>query len=499
MKTLALTLVVVSLAFCLGCGSGNNNTGGGCPTSVGNFSNASLSGQYAYQLKGFDLLNGSEFREIGSFTADGAGHITGGSDDFADYAGVGFSPTAILNTSTYSISSDGTATASLFFSDGSTITLGMTLASASKVYLVGFDSSGFTTAAGVAEKQNAAAFGSAPSGTFAFRMHMDTNGVFNSGGSTSSVGVFTITNGLASGSEDVSEGGVTSQRTITAGSFNAPDLNGRGTGTLTDSALNTSSFVYYVVDANNIRFLSLDPEILGLGSAEMQTGGPFNAGSLSGGYAFGVTGDTPTSVGNLRAVGRLTSDGGGNLTAGQLDAVVDSTANSNISFTGTYPSVNGTTGRAPVSLTGGVLSNAVLYLVNPSRAFVLVTDAGTVAEGTVDLQGSSSFTNASVDGQFAFLMDGFNSTDFIDRVATLDWDGSGTLNLNELVNVSGFVNVPGCLAGTYSVDANGLGRTKGTINSLSNNLVFYLVNGSNAYVLQNDSGTQIDGMTTKQQ
>jgi hypothetical protein len=458
---------------------------------MGNFSNASLNGQYAYQLSGTDLFNGNvPFREEGAFTADGAGHITGGEDDFVEGTG---GPLTTTVSGSYSISNDGTATTILNFSDGTSITLAMTLASSSKVYLVEADT--VATAAGVAEKQNAAVLTSVPSGTFAFRMHT-SDGSLGSAGSTGSVGVFTISSGITSGSEDVSDGGVASSRTITSGLFNTPDSNGRGTGTLTDSSLNTSSLVYYVVDANNIRLLTSTPGILGLGRAEKQTGAPFAVTSLSGNYAFGGNGDTPVNVGGLRAVGQFMADGSGTIPSGALDAVQDGTTATNASITGTY-SVDATTGRAPVALTGGLLTNEVLYLVSPSRAFFLVTDPGTVAEGTLDLQSSSSFTNASMNGQFAFLMDGFNTSFFIDRVATLNWDGAGALSLNELVNASGTINVPGILTGTYSVGSNG--RTTGTITNLSNNMVFYLVSGSKAYILQNDTATEIDGMTELQQ
>ena len=33
---------------------------------------------------------------------------------------------------------------------------------------------------------------------------------------------------------------------------------GRGSGTFTDSSPATSSFIYYIVDANNVRFLAGD-------------------------------------------------------------------------------------------------------------------------------------------------------------------------------------------------------------------------------------------------
>jgi hypothetical protein len=487
MKTLCLTLGLVSLAFCLGCGSGSNNSRG----TPGPFSDSSLLGQYVYQLTGTDLINGVPFREEGVFIADGAGHITGGEDDFVKGA-VGPVLTAV--TGSYTISGDGTANATLNFSDGNAITLGMTVVSTSKVYFIEADT--FATGAGVAEKQNTAALAAVPSGTFAFRIHT-TDGAPGSAGSTASVGVFTVAGGVVtSGSEDVSDGGVASSRTITSGLLNTPDATGRGTGSLTDSSPVTTSFVYYVVDSSNIRFLSSDLGILGLGRAEKQAAGPFDATSLSGNYAFGGNGDTALNVGGLRAVGQVMADGGGHIPSGAVDAAKDGSTVSDVTVTGGY-AVNGVTGRVGVNLTGGVITNEVLYLVNSSRAFFLITDPGIVADGTVDLQSSNSFTNASINGTFGFLMDGFNSSFFIDRVATLKWDGAGKLTLNELVNASGIVNNPQPpLTGTYKVSNNG--RTAGTINSLSNNMVFYLVSGSKAYVLQNDAATEIDGATEVQ-
>ena len=70
----------------LACGSSN---GGGVPGFIpkGNFSNASLNGQYVYQIEGFDFttnLSGVPYREAGVFTADGNGDITSATDDFSE-------------------------------------------------------------------------------------------------------------------------------------------------------------------------------------------------------------------------------------------------------------------------------------------------------------------------------------------------------------------------------------------------------------------------------
>ena len=74
MKTFNLSLGLFSLLFCAACGSSNGTVPGFIPK--GNFSNASLNGQYVYQIDGFDFSNstsGVPYREAGVFTANGAG------------------------------------------------------------------------------------------------------------------------------------------------------------------------------------------------------------------------------------------------------------------------------------------------------------------------------------------------------------------------------------------------------------------------------------------
>ena len=493
MRKLGLALGLIALAFCLGCGSGNSGSGGFTP--MGNFSNTSLSGQYTYQLVGLDTI--AAFREAGSFTADGNGNITVGEDDFAQGSNLFFD----TSSGTYSVSNDGTGSATLNFSGGGFIQFALTLVSSSKVYMIvtaatNVQVSTLATGAGIAEKQNSGAFSSAPSGTFAFRNHT----MSTSQGSTGYVGAFTVTSGAISGNEDLNRGGVQSSSPV-GGLFNTPDTQGRGTGTMTDNN-GTSTFAYYVVDANNVRLFSTDAllsDTIGLGRAEKQTHSSFSLASLSGNYAFGSQGDTLTNTGGVRTVGRFTSDGNGNISAGADDSVQDGIVSSApVTFTGTYTLA--ASGKATVTLSpsSGGMVHEVFWMVSPSRAFFLVNDANKIEDGTVDMQQSTAFSNATMTGQFGFLMDGyvFNVNTF-DRVATLQWNGSGGLTLNEAVNVGGTLNVPGPLTGTYSVSSDG--RTTSTINSLSNNLVFYLVSGNDAYILQADTGAEIDGVVSKQQ
>jgi hypothetical protein len=480
MRTICLLLGLGSLLFCAACGYGN----GGAVTGfipAGSFSTASLSGQYVYQIDGFDFRvpnNPVPYREIGVFTANGSGGITSATDDFSE----GTTVFTTTSTGSYAISNDGTGSLSFTNALG-TIKLAVTLVSSSKLYLVEGDT--LLNAGGLAEKQDATAIAAAPSGTFVFREHD-----VNSTQSVASVGAFTVSGGTVSaGNEDVNRAGTLTSLTFT-GFFNSPDSTiGRGTGTFTDNSLATSSFVYYIVDANNIRLLSSTLGTTGSGRAEKQNGTP----ALSGSYAFGSRGDTLKFLSDVNVAGRFSASAG-SITAGALDSVQDGVTATNVSFSGTYTQAAG--GRALVSLSTTSNNSFVVWMVSPSRGFFLVNDPNTIQDGTLDLQTTSTFSNSTMNGQYALVMNGFDAGAAKDRVGTLQWDGSGKLTLNEFTNAAGVINVPILISGNYFVSGNG--RTTGSLSGLSNNLVFYLVSGNDAYVVQNDPGVEINGTISKQ-
>ena len=489
MTRLFLLSGVGLLLLCIGCGTGNGVSGF---VPRGNFSDGSLNGQYVYQISGTDFssnFNGTPYRESGVFVADGNRHITDGADDFAEGSGaVASNPL----TGSYSVNNDGTGQITLNVGS-TTLNFAITLVSASKLYLIEADSA--VNAMGIAEKQAASALNATPNGTYVFQTHSLNSTQVPAG----QVGRITITNGAVNGNIDVNQNGVSNSLTITGGTFTAPDPTlGRGTSTLTDSSPATSHFIYYIVDANNIRLLASDSGVTGIGRAEKQSGTP----ALSGNYVFGSRGDTNNlGTNGAHTVGRFTADGSGNVSSGALDSVQDGNSIYNGSFTGTNSALSN--GRTVLSLSGsGISIQAVTWLVSSSRGFFLMNDPNKVEDGTLDLQQSSSFSNSSMNGQFALLMDGFDlqSSANLDRVGTLQWDGKGHLTLNEAVNSGSGVQSGVVLSGNYSVDSNG--RAIGTINNLSlsnGDMVFYLVSGNDAYVLENDPGTEISGKMSKQQ
>jgi len=496
MKKAYLCFALLTLSLGVACSNGTN-----VPPGNGNFSVSSLKGQYVYQIAGTDVGAGQPYRQTGVFSADGSGHITTETDDFCEGGTCGQN----TNTGTYSILNDGTGTMS-FGNSTASFNFAITLLSTSKVYLISTD---VANSAGIGELQSSTAI---PSGTYAVRFH----NVITPAGSEGKVGVFTVAGGsITGGAVDVNLGGIVDGGTgnpfsVTGGSFSTPSSTGRGTGSISDSSGATASFIYYVVDANNIRFLSSDSGVTGSGRAEMQTGGPFTAASLANGYAFASRGDDDSSIaiGTVTTVGSFVSNSTGTITGGTYDSVVDGNSFYNISFSGGSYTMS-SNGRAPITLnisTGGSFQH-LFWMVNPTRAFFLTSldpaDTLSVEDGVATQQQTSSFSNSSLNGQYAFVMHGYDlnpiPSTLVDRVGWIQWDGNGNLNLSEFISANGSTSKSPILTGTYSVSASG--RATATVNNLSYNpgdIVLYLISPTDAYMLENDPDVQIIGATSKQ-
>jgi hypothetical protein len=504
MKRLSLAITLVLLVFCAACGS----SGIGGLIGTGHYSKASLHGSYVYQITGFEFgSTGSpvQYQESGIFNADGQGTITGGSDDFAEAASGGIGSLAF--TGSYDVASDGTGSITLNFpaGDGS-ITLDITLVSTSKLYLIEADNANST---GVAEAQTSTTL---PAATFVFKQHSTSPST-----DLSSVGQFALAaDGAVTGGDDVDNGGTVNgghgtanPLTLTGSSFAIPDSTGRGTATISDGTL-TTDFIYYIVNSSSIRLMVSDAGVVGAGRAEAQSGTPFTTDPLSGNsFAFGSRGDdTIAGVGAVNTVGSISASSGA-ISGGLFDATTEganSYASVAINSGGTYTPV-GANGRTVVGFSTALPSTVqqIFWMVSPSRAFFLTTsdssDVTKIEDGTADQQ-TGTFTAASLNGQYAFSMDGYdnNAGAFIDRVGWIQWNGNGSLTWNEAVNSSGSINSSGGLSGTYAVGASG--RTTATVNNLSyvnNDIVFYLISGSSAYILENDPGVEINGAMSMQQ
>jgi hypothetical protein len=474
-------------------------------------------------VHGTSLVTGYPYREAGVFTADGAGNITAGVDDFEGEAASGSSTTLSGSfTGTYSVNNDGTG--SLFLgptwlgnisgSSGNQVAFAITLVSSSKVELMEGDP--FAVGAGTGELQDSSAIGAAPSGTFIFRVHQEITASGNQP-PASQVGGVTIASGSGSGAMDQNLGGGLSSPPVTW-TFGAPDQFGTGAATLTDSSGNNTAFIYYIVNSGKFDLLTSNAAAVGGGSAEAQTGAV--SSGLSGSYAFGSRGDdvnyTSGLYGTVGTVGVFTA------TAGAISGTQDSDQDGNLKSLATFPgtcvgvgSAGGINGRVVITNGSGSPCSGnvtdVFWMVSPSRAFFLDEGGGAYDDGSADLQTTNSFANASMKGQFALVMDGwdFSGVSFgippqlLARIGTLQFDGSSSLILSELANGSssgGGASNPGTLGGSYSASANG--RVTGTVSNPGNpplDVVMYAISGSQAYALQSDSGLVTSGTVELQQ
>jgi hypothetical protein len=495
-----------SLLGAVGCGGSKVII----PHPTGNYSDASFKGSYVYEIHGFlGDANNSPYRETGVITADGAGHITGGVDAFSSTAlSAGPIQSSASVTGTYDIASDGTGQIVLSSTGlASQISLAVTLASASQAALMEADN--FASGAGTAELQDPAAISSIPSGTFVFRLHQEVNA--QSSASASEVGFFTISGGsLTAGSMDQSLFPVSSSSlTLTSGTFNTPASFGNGTATVTDSSPFQTNFLYFIINSGKFVLFPSNSKSVGAGSAEVQSG---TVGSgLAGTYAFGSRGDDFNFYSGLATVGEFTGSGA-TINSGTLDSLQDGTTFSQaVSFTGTATTATNNPspqGRVQVTLSAG--TPLILWMVSPSRAFFLDNTPTVSAEdGTADLQTSTSFSTASLNGQFALVMEGINQPQNIPvlvqglaRVGTLQFDGSSHLTLVEVANSSQSgtgATSPGAMTGNYQVGGNG--RVTGSVSNGGGGLdvVMYAVSGSQAYVLQVDPQTNTSGTVQLQQ
>jgi hypothetical protein len=468
-----------------GCGSNNGTTL--TLHSTGNYSVASLKGAYVYQIHGTTVSG--PYRELGVFTADGAGNITSGSDDFDAGAISPSNPTG-----SYQVSSDGTGfialnSTGLGQNNGVTqITLAITLVSASKVNLIEADA--FAEAAGVAELQTATTM---PAGPFVFRSHQIA---FNSSQSpVAEVGAINISSGALTGNLDQNLGGTSNQLTVT-GTLATPAATGRGTGNFTDSTNATTNFVYYVVSSGKFVFMITTPGDVGSGSAEAQSGTVTNG--LAGSYAFGSRGDITTSYDAVATVGQITVAGGA-ISSGTIESMLVGVYSSPLAITGTATPTTSTNGRVAVTFSSSAGTvQQVFWMVSPSRAFFLTNDPNTVEDGTADLQTISSFSASTMKGQYSLVMDGldFVNQQLLSRIGPLQLDGAGKATLNELTNTGAGATSPGGLTGPYQVSSNG--RVAVALGGGFPNFVMYAISGSDAYTLQIDGGENISGMVNLQ-
>jgi len=233
----------------------------------------------------------------------------------------------------------------------------------------------------------------------------------------------------------------------------------------------------------------------GDGTCYKQTATAFNSSTLSGGFAFGMTGESGS--GTPRAtVGRLSMSAGA-ITGGVIDQMKGHTYQS-ATFTGTYLAPDSTNGRFTMALvTPGGTSNLVSYIIDADRAIIMGADSHASNElesGDVRKQQQLSYSAADINGSFVNYEQSISVTtgDVVDGHRTQVMQGSCNSSSSCTINVSDENDGVSYTHSTTAMTATATVESSGRITVVptgGNNVYFYLYDENSGFMLDPGSVT----------
>ncbi|HTW61905.1 MAG TPA: putative Ig domain-containing protein [Terracidiphilus sp.] len=466
-----------------------------CPSG----NESELNGTYAMVVSGFSGGGlGVPVATLASFTANGAGGVTGGElDNNSGASTTGSTNVAIDAGSYYSVGASGTGC----------ITINTVNGTNTYAFVLGGVSSGVATRGRMMEYDDDTGYGQLQTGELALQTSADfafdklaSNFAFGISGEDSSVGRFafggSLTNGASGSFSDIygdsnDNGTVNSAMSGGSGGFGtAPDANGRTTASISIGG-DTYEYVAYVVNAGEVFLLSSDPITTNpVASGKMlATASSFTSSSVSGNYIFAASGADASNRGySFTTFGILNFSAGdwsGTVYQYELDGPGTSQG-APLSLSGTY-TVGATSGRIALTSAGGGTQPAV-YLANSSSgtaAFVIDLDSGVGApayEGTVLVQPNETYSNSSVSGNFEMSVASLSS----DQDDSLLGSASGSDG--EAMYTIDVAGLGGAEFGGYSEQAAYTINADGTGTSGYGTKSLLLTNGTTVYLMDIGGG-----------
>ena len=226
--------------------------------------------------------------------------------------------------------------------------------------------------------------------------------------------------------------------------------------------------------------------------------GSFTNNSLSGTYAFLVTGTN--SFGFLTIAGSLVADGSGHITSGIEDINSGGGVFTNLPITGTY--TVGADGRGIIMLiSSAAVVDLDFVLISNQHGLAIRFDTNSSTNGTLDLQSATAFSSSALNGTFAFQFSGIdgNANNF-QTAGNFSTDGvsaitSGIQDLND----SGTVLANQALSGTYTVGSNGRGVAVLKTTTGTRTFAFYVVDANHLKMIETDTTPVLAGDAYRQQ
>jgi len=336
-------------------------------------------------------------------------------------------------------------------------------------------------------------------GPYAFLFNgFDSDGAVVIAGSFTADGSGNITGGL----EDISRvSGVSTSVSFTGTYTVGAGANNLGSMTLTSTnPAVTSTFVFAlggldmgVATKGSLQGTFATAGADGVGQLEKQDPAGFSAAAVSGSYVLGFEGVNDTG-GRFVVAGRFDANGGGALTNGQVDANSAGTLINKASMTGAYTVA--ASGRGTAALSGVINPvNVSFYVVSRKKLFAMQTDARSatlkgVLSGTIKEQSGGPFLVSSLSGNAVVALQGVSGTDTSVLVGQATANGAGSLNGVTDQNDAGVIVLNQAFSGTYTVDADGLGRGTLTIAGDPNVKTIYFEQPNKVFIMDTNTGAQ---------
>ena len=206
----------------------------------------------------------------------------------------------------------------------------------------------------------------------------------------------------------------------------------------------------------------------------------YSNGSLAGQYAFNFSGENGSVP--VAAVGSVSLDGSGNITAGAEDIANGGVTSTTITG-GTYHL--GTDGRGTATIqTSSGTATWQFVVESHNRLFAVTSDttSGTMV-GTLDLQDPTQFSAAAITGNYALLVTSpvtSASGSAVAQIGAVAADGAGNIPSGlQDVNTAGGPQASLAVAGAYVAPAATTGRGTLTLSSSfgAQTFTYYMVNG----------------------
>jgi len=486
------------------------------------YSNASLSGPYAFSYSGNGSAGFQAF--AGSFVADGNGNIVSGVEDIDGFTG-GVSTQVAINTgSTYVVTPDGRGTITLNPGTQTSSTLEFVLTTNQHASMIRFDTG--ATGSGSIDQQNLTDLSNTDiviSGPYVFNVS-GADPAFKPAGIA---GKF-VTDGFGniSGLDsivDINDGGVSQTEGALIGCSGCygfdPTFAGTGRGTITITSTDTGShqYAFYILDSTHLHLIEIDKNGFLVGEMfSAPTGNSFSTASLAkGSYVFTAGGTSKN--GAYAAGGIFNSDGAGNISGGIFDNNDAGTFTTNSTVKACPYTVDQATGRIQMAVSFGNNGNCTegnsqtlefaAYQTAKGDLLMLGLDASPIASGLAFPQTAAPATPV---GSFAANLAGQGIVHSAPGSAQQDVGGQltmegltftdGSLDINNF-NAVFFSDPVNTTTSTIVAPAtNGRGTALINVNNPKAHytLVYYVIDNNTALLLDQDSTLVATGIIALQ-